>query len=249
MKRFVFGVLLLSICFAAVGFAQEADEADTVQVREARFVFDDTLGRNIVIFTSSAPLQMIMGRTSAFYGYMSMNLDSLSEKTEAHFECDLRTLTTGVAYIDEDMFSNEFLAVDSFPTASFRLLKVRKADVERLVNEGAAAVSARGEFTLRGITDTLNVDLALTYFEGNDITATRLPGDILKVKAMFDIRLSRFGMEIPEKAFLKLDDRIHVEVDAFGGTEVAPIDRSMRSSLLHNGDTVPSDEDMSDEGL
>jgi hypothetical protein len=56
-------------------------------------------------------------------------------------------------------------------------------------------------------------------------------------------------MEIPEKAFLKLDDRIHIDIDAFGGTEVVPIDRSMRASMLHNGETVPTDEDMSDEGL
>jgi len=223
MKRFVMGTLILLICFAAVGFAQETD---TVEVREAKFVFDDPVGRNIVTFSSHAPLETVMGRTSALYGHVFLNLDSLSEKADAHFECDLSTLTTGIQDRDADMMSDNFLAVDSFPTATLKLLRIKKTDIEVLENEGQAILSGRGEFMLRGVLDTVNVEATMTYFTENDVTATRLPGDILKLKASFDIRMSDYGIVIPDSAFLKLDDRIHVEINAFGATGVQPIDRN-----------------------
>lgn len=228
MKRFVLGVLILSICFVATGFAQETD---SVEVREARFVFDDAMGRNIVTFTSHAPLETILGRTSALYGYVFLNLDSLSEKADARFECDLSTLTTGMSDRDINMLSDTYLAIDSFPTASFNLLRIKKADVEVLNNEGQALLSGRGEFTLRGVLDTVNVDITMTYFTENEVTATRLPGDLLKMKAEFDIRMSDYGIVIPDSAFLMLDDRIHIEVQAFAGTGVEPIDRSAPAEM------------------
>ncbi|MBU1319761.1 MAG: YceI family protein [candidate division Zixibacteria bacterium] len=228
MKRFVMGALILSICFAAVGFAQEAD---TVEVREARFVFDDPVGRNIVTFSSHAPLETVIGRTSALYGHLFLNLDSLSEKTEAYFECDLSTLATGVRDRDADMLSDKYLAVDSFPTATFKLLTIKKTDFEVLNNEGQVILSGRGEFNLRGVLDTVNVEATLTYFKENKVTATRLPGDILKLKADFDIRMSNYGIKIPDTAFLMLDDRIHVEINAFGATGVQPIDRNAPAAM------------------
>ena len=224
MKRLLLSTLLMATLLVSIGTAQESD---SVIINRAKFVFDDPTGRNIVMFTSDAPLETIIGKTSALYGYIDINLDSLSDSPDIFFECDLTKLKTGIAEWDTDMLSDEYLATDSFPNATFKLLKIKRTSEEKMVNEAEVNLVVRGEFTLRGVIDTLNVTVAATYFTGNKITATRLPGDIIKFKAEFDFRMSDYGIKIPETAFLKLEDRIHVEVDAFGGTEVEPIDRSL----------------------
>jgi len=211
-----------------LALAQEPDSAeDSLMVRRAKFVFDDPTGRNTVMFTSEAPLETIIGRTSALYGYVDFNLDSLSDSPMAFFECDLAKLKTGIDLRDEHMRSVDYLATDSFPSAKLNLIGIRRTSEEIIRNETVANIVARGEFSLHGMLDTVNVTITATYFEANEVTETRLPGDILKFKADFDIRMSKFGITIPKEAILKLDDRIHVHIDAFGGTGVEPIDRTV----------------------
>ena len=208
--------------------AQEPDSAtDSVTVRWAKFVFDDPSGRNIVMFSSEAPLETVIGMTSDLYGFINFNLDSLLDNPTAYFECDVTNFKTGIELRDEAMLSEEYLAADSFPFATFNLLSIKKTSDMVIMNETVANIVGRGEFSLHGVVDTINVTLTATYFEANEITETRLPGDILKFKADFDIRMSNFGITIPEEVILKLDDRIHVRIDAFGGTGVEPIDRTV----------------------
>jgi polyisoprenoid-binding protein YceI len=210
-----------------LAIAQEPDSAtDSVTVRMAKFVFDDPSGRNTVMFSSEAPLETIIGVTSGLYGYVDFNLDSLLDDPKAYFECDVTNLKTGIDLRDEEMLSEMYLAADSFPVATFNLLSIKKTSDMVIMNETVANIVGRGEFSLRGMADTINVTLTATYFEANEVTETRLPGDILKFKADFDIRMSHFGITIPEEVILKLDDRIHVHIDAFGGTGVEPIDRT-----------------------
>jgi hypothetical protein len=227
MKRVLAITLFLFVACGATGLAQETDSlADSVQVRISKFVFDDAEGRNIVTFKSVAPLETVLGVGSALYGFVELNLDSLSDNPQAYFEFDLNCLSTGVEQRDLEVFSDVFLMTDSFPDASFKLLQFKKTDIEVLGNEGAAEMTARGEFSLRGVLDTVNCAVKVIYFETNDITERRLPGDLLKIKVGFDIRMSGFGIVIPEEDILMLDDRIHIEVEAFGGTGVEPIDRT-----------------------
>ncbi len=228
MRRVLAITLLLFVAYAATGLAQETDSlADSVQVRISKFVFDDADGRNIVTFKSVAPLETVLGVGSALYGFVELNLDSLSDNPQAHFEFDLKSLSTGIESRDLEMLSDVYLMTDSFPDASFKLLKFKKTDIEILSNEGTAEMTARGEFSLHGALDTVNCAVKVTYFETNDVTERRLPGDLLKMKVSFDIRMSDFGIVIPEEAILMLDDRIHIEVEAFGGTGVEPIDRTL----------------------
>ncbi len=241
--RKAFSVLLLvCFCLSAAAFAQEEEGETEVVSRRMQFVYDDSLGRNSVMFQSSAPLETIIGVTNALYGYIEVDLDSLTDNPMARFEVDLRDLTTGIEQRDEDMKSEEFLAVDSFPIATLELMSIRKAADIVLVNEGVVDIVARGTFELRGVLDTVNVNAKLTYFEENEITQTRLPGDILKIDANFLIRLSDFGITIPEMAILKLDDRISISIDAYGATGVQPIDRSVAAQEM------PEEEMTEEEG-
>jgi len=217
-------LLLLCFAFSVAAFAQ--GEEDSVISRRMKFVYDDSLGRNSVMFQSNAPLETIIGMTNELYGFVEVDLDSLTDNPMARFEVVLGSLTTGIEDRDTEMFSEEYLAVDSFPVATFELMTIRKAADIVLVNEGALDIVGRGTFTLHGVMDTVNVNVKLTYFEQNEVTETRLPGNILKMNANFSIRLSDFGIMLPETVILKLDDRISISIDAYGGTGVVPIDRT-----------------------
>lgn len=242
MTRFLLTALLLVVCLISSVQAQEPDSsADSVTINRAKFVFDDPTGRNIVTFESNAPLETILGRTTELYGYVDFNLDSLTDAPEAYFECDLTNLKTGIDLRDQDMVSEAYLAVDSFPTATLKMLSVRKTSVEQISNETMATVTARGEFYLHGVLDTVDLTIEITYFEGNEITEKRLPGDLLKIKANFDIRMSDYGIVIGDEAILKLDDRIHLKIDAFGGTGVEPIDRTVVSMPEGEPEETPTE--------
>ena len=233
--RKAFSILLL-LCFvlSAAAFAQE--EADSVISRRMRFVYDDSLGRNSVMFQSNAPLETIIGMTNDLYGYVEVDLDSLIDNPKAHFEVDLRGLTTGIDRRDEDMYSDTYLAIDSFPIATFELMTVRKAADYILVNEGVLDIVGRGTFEIHGVLDTVSVNVKLTYFDQNEVTETRLPGNILKLNASFNIRLSDYGIMLPETVILKLDDRISISIDAYGGTGVMPIDRTATEVMTEEGE-------------
>ncbi len=220
MKRFLLSGLVVVTCLATIVVAQS-----NYGSRQMRFVYDDPDGRNVIMFTSEAPLQTIVGHSGALYGSVDVNLDTLSGDPQVSFECDLRTLKTGVSTVDDQMLSSAYLNADMYPMASFRLLKIRKANPEVLANEGVADLAGRGIFTLRGIEDTVNVNIKATYFQANEVTSRRLPGDILRIKADFEIRMSKYGIVIPETAFLMVDDRVRIEIDAYGGSSVAPLGR------------------------
>jgi hypothetical protein len=111
-------------------------------------------------------------------------------------------------------------------------------------------MSIRGIFSFHGTIDTISCDAKVIYFEENEITQSKLPGDLLKLNAGFDIRMSDYGIVIPEDVILRVEDRIHIQVEAFGGTGVEPINRramgysgvSGEEPMEEPADTAASDQ-------
>jgi polyisoprenoid-binding protein YceI len=185
--------------------------------RAERFVVDDVYGRNLVEFTSRATLETIVGITNQVGGYIEVNPDDILDSPDCYIEVDLRSLKTGIEARDRKM-REEFLEVDSFPKATFKLERIIKSGRTRLVDQREFELITSGVFFLHGIEREVEVPLRLMYVRESEATRVRQPGDLLHLVARFDLLLSDFGIVIPHAALLKLNERQSITVDLFAFT-------------------------------
>lgn len=191
-----------------------------VEVRAERFIVDDVYGRNLVQFVSRAPLETIVGITNQVGGYIELDPDDILKSPDCYIEVDLRSLKTGIEARDRKM-REEFLEVDIFPESTFRLEKVIRTDRRRLTDGEGFELVVQGVFSLHGIDRPVRAEVELTYFDESEKTKTRQPGNLIHMVVRFEVSLSDFGIQIPQTALLKLDDKQRITVDVFAFTGTA----------------------------
>jgi polyisoprenoid-binding protein YceI len=185
--------------------------------RAERFVMDDVYGRNLVEFASRATLETIVGITNQVGGYIEVNPDNILDSPDCYVEVDLRSLKTGIEARDRKM-REEFLEVDSFPKATFKLERIIKSGRTRLVDQKEFELLCSGVLFLHGFEKEVEASLRLMYVRESEVTRVRQPGDLLHLVARFDLLLSDFGIVIPHAAFLKVNERQSITVDVFAFT-------------------------------
>jgi len=179
--------------------------------------------RNLVQFTSDAPLEKVVGKTHDISGTLALDLSNLMATTNGTFEVDLRTLDTDNRLRNEHM-REDHLETDKYPKATFTLRKFLSADRDRLVSGGSADVMAEGELLLHGISKVYQIPVRLRYQRSDAATENRLggnKGDLLEVKAAFVVKLADHQIRRPELLFMRLAEEQNVEV-SFAMTDGSP---------------------------
>lgn len=211
MKRLakIFGLYILT----TTAFAQQA----------TTFYVNDDRGRDIVTVTSKAPLETIVSTTSAIKGYISADLNDVKSAIDGRFYVELSDLDTGIGLRNTHM-REQYLETDKYPKAVFVLTKVVEVDGSVLEDNKPVKITAEGNFTVHGVTRTIQVPLTVTYLKESESTKSKLPGDLLHIQGGFDILLSDYNIRRPQFVILKLDEKQKIELDAFGSTAVPPAD-------------------------
>lgn len=176
--------------------------------------------RNLIMLESMAQLQSIFALTSSFTSSIDVRLDSIPDGAAMDLTVDLATLTSGNPTLDMEIFSSRFIDWKGNTQASFRLIDLAPGRAYALENEKATAATGRGILTLGSRMDTVTVEMNLRYLEANEITKSRLPGDLLQATGTIYFRLSDFGMQIPQEALLRLDDRMKLKFDIYYSTQM-----------------------------
>jgi len=206
----------LAIISALTVFAATAAAQDT-----KIFNVNDSHGRDVVTFTSHAPLETVVGTTSKITGHIVVDPNNILGAADGRFEVDLASLKTGIAMRDGHM-RDKFLETAKYPNAVFVLTKVIKSDKDTLLDQTPVNLIAEGDFTLHGITRKITVPLIVTYFKESKDTENKAPGDLLHIEGAFDVLLSDYRIDRPQFVILKLDDKQVVDIDAFGSTSYPP---------------------------
>lgn len=142
-------------------------------------------------FTSDVPLHSFTGKSDHLTGLIDPGENLID------FYLDLITLKTGIGKRDRDMYST--LNADEHPFAEF----TGSLDSLTLPSSGQEiSVTASGEFTINGISKTMNVDGTLTD-----------SGEGLRLRASFPVLLSDFDIEPPGILFYRVNDEQTVEID------------------------------------
>jgi hypothetical protein len=242
MRRlFLIGPILLLAIVPALLTAQEVEEvgdsmADTLAevvpdtadtavpvdttpvIRDPYYTLPNDY-RNVFLAISRAPLYSTMMLGHGMDGFVLIAPDTISDSLVLKMELDFAGLTTGSDIQDSVVFSEDFFNLDTLTVFEFNLIRVTAAKDQFLLNEQTREISALAELSRDTLMDTVAVTAWLTYLEQNEVTETRMAGDLMHVIAEFNFRLSDFDIRIPREALLKLDDRIHVTVDFFATSE------------------------------
>jgi len=213
MKK-LFSTLIVSIV-AVAAFAQQG-EIKT-------FYVNDEMKKDVVSFTSKAPLETIVGRTGDVTGYVTVDLNNVGEGTKGRFDVDLASVKTGISLRDQHM-REQYLETDKYPKAVFELTRVVSAESPKLIDGKAIQLMLEGNFSVHGVTKLIQIPATVTYMKESEATRSRLPGDLLHIEAAFTIMLSDYSIKRPQFVILKLDEAQKINVDLFASTGSPPVD-------------------------
>ena len=83
------------------------------------------------------------------------------------------------------------------------------------------SVTATGDFHVHGVKKTRPVTVKLQYFPQSDLTKNRLPGNLVRIKSDFDVKLAEHNIAQSDSGVksligLKVGEIAKVSIDFFG---------------------------------
>ncbi len=165
--------------------------------------------RNQATFESNAPLEDIVGVSNDLNVVAMINPTNLSHAM-GKVSVNLSVLKSGIDLRDEHIRSAMWLNTEKFPNAEFKLKSISGAS--SLADSKPTSVKLHGTFTVHGVTKDIVANAKLTYFKESARTKGKMAGNLLKVKANFEIKLGDYGVMIPKMVVGKLDENIKVSV-------------------------------------
>lgn len=211
LKELAYGLVAVSLLSTCI----------SVQAKPVNYIVDDPKGRDLVSFTSDAPVELIVGRTNQIKGQVSVDdsLDLSKQPVVASFEVDLASIDTGIPLRNEHMRDN-FLETAKFPKAIFKVKSIGQPAV--LKDGQKTTLKATGEFSLHGKTVAKDIPVDVTYFKNCKSTQGKFENcDLMQIKSTFSVPFKDYAIKRPEIVFQKLADTVIVTVAATARHEVA----------------------------
>lgn len=182
--------------------------------KQLTYVVDDPKKRDLISFTSDAPIELIVGKTSGIKGTIKVDETmDLSKPFTAVFDVDLASIDTGIALRNEHMRDN-FLETKKFPKATFTV-KNQPGINAVLKDRQKTTIKATGDFALHGVTVKKNVSVDLTFYKSCKDTQEKFERcDLIQIKSTFNVPFSDHKINRPQVVFQKLADTVIVTISA-----------------------------------
>ncbi|RKH74224.1 YceI family protein [Corallococcus aberystwythensis] len=203
-------VLMLAATLSLSASAAEPAPSDK------RFVFHDPNSRDTVMFVLDAPLEVINGLSNQVTGRVEVK----GQKVSGHFQVPVSSIKTGNETRDGHLQNDRWLDAAKFPDIVFDFKDV--ALPAPLANAKPVVLKTKGTFTIHGVTREEPVEVTATYLQETAETKNRAAGELLRVRAKFQIPLEAYGIKRTEALLLKVGERAEVTVDAWGSTQFKP---------------------------
>ena len=185
------------------------------QAAPQTFDFKDPKGVNNVQFKLDAPLESITGTATGISGTVQFDR-AQPAKTRGRIILDAASLQVGNPVMAEHLFSEEWLAVAKFPTLEFEAEDVKNVRVQG--NQIQADLT--GKLTVRGVTREITIPVSFTYLAdklGARVNDAKVKGDLLVLRANFEINRSDFGIK-PGEMTDKVAETISLSLSIAGAS-------------------------------
>jgi polyisoprenoid-binding protein YceI len=156
---------------------------------------------------SETDVEKIIAKTNVIAGFVGIDAAKGTGKVRLAISAD--QLSTGITLRDEHLRSSGWLDTAQFKTIEFESTKATRKDDKNWTVEG--------EFTMHGVKKPLTVEVLLRPIPVERIKAAKwgdTPG--IAFSTQFKIKLSDFGVKIPEQAIAKVSDELKVAIELTG---------------------------------
>ena len=180
------------------------------------FDFKDPKGVNNVQFKLDAPLESITGTGTGIAGTISYD-PANPAATTGTITLDAASLTVGNPVMTGHLRGDKWLDAAQHPSITFEAVRV--AGVRTQGAQVTAEVT--GRLTLKGVTKEVTVPVSFTHLPdklGARLGDAKLQGDLLVVRANFEINRSDFGI-MAGQATDKVAETIHLSLSIAGAAK------------------------------
>ena len=177
------------------------------------FSVDSKDGRNQASFVSDAPFEKISGLASGLDATVMLNVNDITQKPMGKVMVPINNIKTGIDLRDEHMKSDMWLNAAKYPAAEFQLAGIKNSSSKKLNDGQKVNVTLVGTFSVHGVTKDVEVPATLIYFKESEKTKAKAPGNLLVANADFKIKLSDYGVKIPDMVSGKLNDEVEIKTN------------------------------------
>jgi polyisoprenoid-binding protein YceI len=167
---------------------------NTTSIHAQKLVVNKSAGNEIKFF-AEATFNNFQGVTKAVDGYVVFNGDSKKDENVFDLKVALDSINTGIGLRNKHM--RGYLNTDKNPYAEFKGDTI----IRDSLSVSEYNLEAKGNFTVNGISKEITVPAKFYDF-----------GELKKIKADFELKLSDFNIERPSFLFNKVRDEIKLEL-------------------------------------
>lgn len=179
------------------------------------FDFYDKNGRNQAVFFSTTPLEDITGTANGISGKVTFDVADFAKTLKGKIIVKVESINTGIELRNQHLRSKNWLNAEKYPDIIFEVISI--SDLKQ-TSDNKLSFKVNGNFTLHGVTKIISADAEAVYLDESEETKKRAPGDLLGVKAKFNIKLSDFNIN-NQIIGNKVADNIEVSVNIIGNSE------------------------------
>ncbi|MFZ2325079.1 MAG: YceI family protein [Ignavibacteriaceae bacterium] len=177
------------------------------------FSVDTKDARNQAQFISDAPFEKINGLLSGLDATVMINTTDITQKPMGKVKVAIKDIKTGIDLRDEHLRSEMWLNAAKYPYAEFQLTGIKNPSSKTLNDGQKVKCTLVGKFSVHGITKDVEVPATLAYFKESQKTKAKVPGNLLVANADFNIKLSDYGIKIPDMVVGKVNDEVQISVN------------------------------------
>ncbi|MBY0425288.1 MAG: YceI family protein [Cytophagales bacterium] len=168
---------------------------------------------NMISFQSDGLIEDIIGIGSKISASIKLSPEDVDVEEGGFIRFDLSDLKTGNEERDKEMKGPNYLDVKNYGIAQFKLLTISAHNVRKLENAKKVVTHVTGDFTLHGVTKTLMIPVTFVYFNKSEQTKKRAKGNLLDIFCIFKIKLSDYGIKVPELFSYRVNEEIEIKVN------------------------------------
>jgi len=197
------------------------------------FYLADPMKRDTVTFSSTAPLEDIVGTSNEIGGYLVFDPRRPQSGGVGRFSIPVSSLATGIPLRDQHLLGDDWLDAKRYPTIDVEIKSIKNV---RRVKSGKGyetwEATLTGTLSLHGKTKRMRFPARVTYLRESEQTSRKMPGNLLAGRTTFKVPLEEFGITGPSGMELigsKVGQEIEIEI-SFVASDRAPAGAAMPST-------------------
>jgi polyisoprenoid-binding protein YceI len=201
--------------------AAQPTALDVKAAGEKTFYVNSRAGNSQVTILSQSTLEdftTVCNQVGGQWQVDPRNIESL----HGRFSLRVEHMHTGIELRDHDLREPAWFDAAKYPEV---VIEITKAEEVKKTGASAAALKLVGTCALHGKVRPISIPCTMTYLDESPVTMKLVKGDVVRLRAEFEVKLSDYGITGPpgsETIGLKVSDTQAIKVTIFGATERPP---------------------------